>query len=547
MAVLANASPRRVAPANVLWRFFARRTVKSATFVSVIFGLVAAAKVIGYTKVYPTTSERVSAGLAMANQVTYKALIGMPQRITTLTGFAAWYVVGVGALLGGIWAYLIATKTFRGEETAGRWELLLSSETTMRGATIMALYGLGVSLLVYYVISALALIGVGTEQSVGYSAGAALYFACAATASAVMFTAVGALASQIMPTRARAAGLATVVFGVSFLLRAAGDISGNQWLVNVSPLGWVEQLRPLVNPQPLWLIPIVAFTLLLAAVTIGLAARRDLGASLLADRDTARPKYGLLATPVSAAVRLTGPASLAWLAGITALGAFFAALTNTAVQTITASATAGKLFGRLTGVSQGSSARTFLGVMYLLVILLLMAYAAYAVGSIRSDEADGFTDNLLVAPLSRARFLLGRISLAVVTILATSAVASCAAYLSLGSHTFGLTAHDFVLAMVNCLPAALFTLGVGICALGIAPRLATVIAYGVAVWSFLIQMLASGLHLNHWLLDTSVFTHISLTPAASPNAEANWILVVLGLILAIIGTLLFDRRDLAGE
>ena len=541
------AAPSRKRPDRVLWEFFARRTLRSATFVSVIFGLIAASKVLGYAAVYPTKAQQVSAGLIMTGQATYKVLLGVPQNITTVAGFAACYSVGVSVLLGGIWAYVVTTKMFRGEETAGRWEVLLSSETTMRDATISAFKGLAVSLGVYFVIATLALMAIGAKSTVNYGAGPALYFGLAVVAGAVMFAAVGAFTSQIMPTRGRAAGLATIIFGLSFLLRAAGDVSGTHWLVDISPLGWVEQLNPLFNSQPIWLVPIVLTTAILVGSTILLAAHRDLGASIIADRDTARPRYALLGSPLGAALRLNGPGNLAWLAGIVAFSAFFGALTHTAIQVFSASQSANQLFEHFTHSLQASSARAFLGVMYLITIVVLMCYSAYAVGTIRSDEAIGLSDNLLVGPLGRVSYLWVRGTLALATIVLASGLGSLATKVSLGSHLYGLTAHDFVLAAVNCLPAAIFTLGVGLFALGVAPRLATVLAYGVAAWSFIIQMLASGLHLNHWLLDTSVFTHIALTPASPPQVEQNWILVLLGLALALAGTYWYNRRDLEGE
>ena len=63
---------------------------------------------------------------------------------------------------------------------------------------------------------------------------------------------------------------------------------GLHWLVWTSPLGWVEELRPLTAPQPLALLPILALTAVLASTAVHLAGRRDAGASILPDRSRAR-------------------------------------------------------------------------------------------------------------------------------------------------------------------------------------------------------------------------------------------------------------------
>ena len=76
-----------------------------------------------------------------------------------------------------------------------------------------------------------------------------------------MFLAIGALTSQLSPTRRQANGLAAAVFGVSFLVRMAADtVAGLDWMRWASPLGWVENLHPLTGSQPLALVPILLLT-----------------------------------------------------------------------------------------------------------------------------------------------------------------------------------------------------------------------------------------------------------------------------------------------
>ena len=60
-------------------------------------------------------------------------------------------------------------------------------------------------------------------------------------------------------------------------------------------------------------------------------------------------------------------------------------------------------------------------------------------------------------------------------------------------------------------------LGVGALAFGLWPRAAVAVAYGLVVWSFLVETLASVIGSNHWLLDTSLLLHIAPVPAADPN------------------------------
>ena len=143
-----------------------------------------------------------------------------------------------------------------------------------------------------------------------------LFLAAALVAAAAEFLAVGAMASEVMPTRGRAASLAAAFFGAAFMLRALGDSARTvHWLVYVSPLGWVEELHPLGGSQPLWLLPIAGLAAGCGLLTVFLAGRRDLGTSLLSDQDTAAPRLAMLGSPLLLTVRLWRASIASWLAG----------------------------------------------------------------------------------------------------------------------------------------------------------------------------------------------------------------------------------------
>lgn len=72
------------------------------------------------------------------------------------------------------------------------------------------------------------------------------------------------------------------------------------------------------------------------------------------------------------------------------------------------------------------------------------------------------------------------------------------------------------------------------------------VAYGLVVWSFVIETIAAAFDSNHWLRDTSPLLHIAPVPAADPNWMAAAWLVGLGLLTAALGVAAFGRRDLVG-
>src|SRR6185312_5146569 len=144
--------------------------------------------------------------------------------------------------------------------------------------------------------------------------------AAAIVGPAAVFAAVGALASQLAPTRRAAQAGAGIALAAAVFFRIVADIGhGIGWVRWITPIGWVEQVRPVTGARP-------AVLLLVAAVAVAIARNRDLGASVLSRRATAPSRMTLLGSPAQAAVRGELPSLLAWLVGTGlfafALGAF---------------------------------------------------------------------------------------------------------------------------------------------------------------------------------------------------------------------------------
>lgn len=529
-------------------RFVAQRTWRSAALWALVFGVYVVSKAVGYATAYPTPQAREQLGATLGGNVGLVVLLGTAHHMETVAGSVAWNTLGVMAIVGSIWGLLVATKVFRGEEEAGRWELFLAGPTTARRATASALLGLSSSVLLLFVATAALFVGVGHLHNVGFAPGTAVFFALAAVMGAGLFAAIGTLASQLMPTRSRAAMLTVGVFGLFFVLRAAGDVLPHaHWLLNVTPLGWIENLRPLYGSQPLWLVPIGALMLLAGALAVYIAGWRDLGASLIADRDTAKPRTALLRTPLLAALRLTRARTVAWLAVLAFMGGVFGLMTQSATQAFASSPAAEQVASRLAGGARHAAATAFLGIIFLMVMTTLMAYAASAVNAMRDDEARGYLDNLLVQPVSRLRWLWGRLLLAAIGIELGGLVAGLSAWAGAASQHVNMSMTQLLLAGVNAATPALLVLGMAVLSFGFVPRLTGFIGYGIIAWSFLVQMISSGVNLSHWLLDTSLLHHVALAPASPPKWGVAALFALIGAAACLAGSWRFHRRDLQAE
>lgn len=536
-------------PKTVVARFVAKRTLKSATLWAFIFGVYVVSKVIGFVKAYKTPAAREALTHSLSNNAGVNALIGTPHDIGTVNGYANWVVLGTITLIASVWAMLLATKYFRGDEEAGRTELLLTGRTTKRQAATNTFLGLSVSLVLMYLVTAAIFILIGKVQGVGYNTQNALFFALASVCSAALFIAIGAFTSQLMPTRTRASAIAAVIFGVSFILRAVADSTSARWLLTVTPLGWVERLQPLVGSRPIWLLPVFGSALVLGLGSVWLAGRRDLGESVFADHDTAKAKTKLLGSPTGVAFRLTRASTIGWLLAVFAMSWLYGSLTKTIVQALAGaqSKAVNKALNKLTQSSHLSIATLFLGAMFLIMMAVVMAYVASAAGKVREDEAEGYVDNFLVQPIGRLQWLSGRVLLVAFFSLVICLGTSLGFWAGVASVHLGVPINLLLEAGVNMAAPVLFTLGASILALGFVPRLTTVVAYSVLGWSFMITLIASGTNISHWILDTSVLHQVALSPAVHPNWTVDAWLVGLGIVLCLLGMWRFNSRDLQSE
>jgi ABC-2 type transport system permease protein len=545
----ALAAPRTARPAGtVIARLTARKAVRSGVVWGYVFGALIASSAVSYTRVYPTKAARDALAAAYGANKATSALFGPAPQLQTVAGFTAFKISMTLLLLGAVWGLLTSTRLLRGEEDDGRWELLLAGQTTRRRAAAQALAGLGAGACALWALTAMLTVGVGLDSSVRIAARPALFFALAMTVTAVMFLAVGALASQLASTRRQAASYAAAFLGGCYALRMIADAGvGLHGLIWASPLGWAEQLRPFAGPQPLALLPIAAFTAVLAVASVRLAGLRDAGAGVLADRARAAPRLRLLSGPAGLAIRLARPAVLGWWTAIALSALLFGLIARSAGSTIAGSSAQGVL-AKL-GAS-GSGTDAVLGVCFLVLAVLIAFAAAGQVTAARAEESSGRLDHLLVGPVSRSRWLGGRLLIMVAVLLAAGAAAGLFAWLGAASQHSGTSLATLLEAGLNLVPPAIAIGGIGVLAFGAWPRRTAPVVYAVLAWSVLADI-AGGFGgsgpASRWALDTSVFHQMASAPATAPNWTANGIMAAIGVACALLGGVAFNRRDLAGQ
>lgn len=530
-------------PATVIAALSARKAVRSGTLWGSIFGLAIASSELSYVRLYKTSVQRSALAAAYGTSKATSALFGPAPQLQTVSGFTVFKISMTLMILGAIWGLLTSTRLLRGEEDAGRWDLLLCGQTTRRGATAQVIAGLGAGVGALWAVTAIITVLSGLPSSVGIGVGPSLYFCLAMVATAAMFLAVGALTSQLAATRPQAASFGAVFLGVGYGIRLIADAGvGLHGLIWASPLGWVEELQPLTSPQPLALLPVVAFTTVLAAVAVHLAGNRDAGASIVAHRDHGQAHLKLLYGPSGLAIRSMRATVIGWWVAIGLSALLYGLIAKSTGATVTGSVK--EVLSKLG--STGTGAAAVLGLCFLIEAILIGFVAAGQITAARSEESEGMLDHFMVRPVSRSAWLGGRLIVALIVLVLSGVAAGVLGWLGAASQHTGLSFTSLLGAGVNLAPPAIVLLGIGVLTFGMRPRVTSIVIYAVLGWSLLIVIVGGFGTVSHWVLDTSVFHHMASAPGVPPNWTSNGIMTAIGVTAALAGVLAFRRRDLQG-
>ncbi len=531
-------------PATVVAAFSRRKAVRSGILWGYIFGVAIASSEISYVKLYKTAAQRSALAATFGTSKATSALFGPATQLQTVSGFTAFKISMALMILGAIWGLLTSTRLLRGEEDAGRWDLLLCGQTTRRGATAQVIASLGAGLVALWAVTAIIAVASGLDSSVGIGVGPSLYFSLAMVATAAMFLAVGAVTSQLAATRRQAASFAATFLGASYGVRLIADAGvGLHGLVWASPLGWVEEVQPLTSPQPLALLPIAAFTAVLAVVAVRFAGARDAGASIVADRDHGEAHLKLLYGPSGLAIRSMRATVIGWWVAIGLSAFLYGLIAKSAGATVT-----GSVKGVLSKLgSTGTGADAVLGACFLIEAILIGFIAAGQVTAARTEESEGMLDHFVVRPVSRSGWLGGRLIVALVVLVPSGVAAGVFGWLGAATEHTGLSFTSLLGAGINLVPPAIVILGIGVLTFGLRPRATSIVTYAVLGWSLLIVIVGGFGTVSHWVLDTSVFHHMASAPGMPANWTANGIMTAVGVTAALVGVLAFKRRDLQGR
>lgn len=483
---------------------------------------------------YPTPEQLAAAAELIEGNAAFVALAGPPVALDTLGGRVAFEISAFGIVLAALMNLFLVTRHVRGDEEAGRAELLRSTVVGRHAGVAAALAVALAADTVLAAAVAVSLVGVGLP------AGGSVALGVAIGGTGFVFAAVAAVTSQVTVGARTAAGLAGAVLAASYALRAVGDV-GDAPLSWFSPIGWGQALRPYAGER-WWVVALLAAAATaLVALAFRLHDRRDLGAGLVPPRPGPPAAGAALLRPMGLAARLQRGAVAGWAAGLFLGGLAYGSISGDVEDFVDDS----EVVAEIVAQQGGDVVDSFLATTALVLALIGAGFTVQAVLRLRAEEVAGRAEPLLATPLPRERWAASHVALAVVgsvAVLAAGGLGTGIAYAALVGGA-GDVPRLLAAAVVHT-PALLVLAGAALALYGLAPR-ATAVAWALFALCLVEGFLGSVLSLPGWVEDLSPFRHVPALPAAPFALVPLVVLTVLAAALAAAGLAGLRRRDLA--
>ncbi|RZQ64582.1 polyketide antibiotic transporter [Amycolatopsis suaedae] len=479
-----------------------------------------------------------SALRALAENPAIRILFGPPVALDDPGGFTVWRTAIPVQVLCAVWALLAATRLTRGEEETGRADLLLAGRLHRADLTIRGLLAVTAAAVVIAAAVAGALIVTGTATAgalihAGGILGITLTFACG-----------GALAAQVVPSRAAATGLTVAVLGATALARMLADGVGQlAWLGWLTPFGLVARAAPYADDRVGPLLVLAAFPAVLTAATMVAARHRDTGGALLATAASRRPRTRLLGSLTAFAVRKALRPTAGWAAG---LAAYFL-LVGTLITSILAFLDENSRFTDLAagaGFTRLGTADGFAAAMFSLLAIPTGLYAVTRIAAMVADETSGRSTWLTVLPVSRHRLAASELAVTAAALFTLLTTAGLALWAGARINAAPLDILSSLGGAWNVAPVALLSFGAATLALGWAPRAAAAIGALPVAGGFLLHVTVQSMDASGWLSALSPFAHLAAVPDTPPDWPATTALAVIAALLTAAGLVGYARRDL---
>jgi ABC-2 type transport system permease protein len=525
---------KTIAGIGTMIRLILRRDrIRIPLWILAISGIILSSAA-GVSEVYATQEELDAYASSVGSNPAVIAMNGPPYALDTIGGVVVYETVLIAIIGGALMSLLLVTRHTRAEEETGRAELVQAAVVGKHAGLAAALTVVAGANLVLGIILIAGLISLDlpVEGAVAYG--------LATVGLGLVFVALAGVTSQITEYGRASAALAAAIFGIAYVIRAAGDV-GSGFLSWFSPVGWAQAIQAFGEERWWTLALLFGLAGILTAAAFRLESRRDLGAGLIPARPGPPNASESLGRPIGLAARLQRAAMTGWAAGIFLLGIIYGSMTSS-VETLVESNP--ELLDVL-AQQDASLVDSFLSTGVLTISLIVGACVIQSMLRLRAEETAGRVESILGTATSRLSWATSHTWIA----LLGSAVIVALGGLGTGI-AYGLSIGDWeqvprlIGATIATVPAVWLLGALALALFGVAPR-AVAVAWAFLAFCFVGGMLGRALDLPEWVSDISPFEHIPALPADELTIAPLLVVGAVAAALVGVGLASFRRRDLS--
>ncbi|GAB2506545.1 ABC transporter permease [Nocardia heshunensis] len=490
-------------------------------------------------KIYHTPADFQSFADGVLSNPAELAMYG-PIYSTNLGASGVWKA-GMFFTLIGVATILTVIRHTRADEENGRTELLASTRVGRHAGLTAAL------IVAYGGALAAGLIGFASIASTSVPRSGSLAFGLALAGSGIVFASVAAVAAQLSASARVARGIAFAVLGVTFTLRAIGDVRSGAGPTSpftwMAPQGWSLQVRAFAGDHFAVLLLHLLAAVVLTVVAYYLLAHRDVGAGLIAERPGALVAAPTLSGPLGLAWRLQRGTLLAWTTGLGLYGLMIGSVTHDVGKQLGSNQTIRDMITRMGGSE--SLEKSLISYAFTMVALGAAAYSVSAALRLRSEESADRAESVLTGAVARTRWVASHLTFAVLgpaVALVVSGLLGGLIYGRAAGDVGGKTGQVLGAALVQ-LPAVWTFTAITVLLFGLLPRWTTV-AWGFLTAAIAVFLLGSLSGAPQWFRDLNPFEHAPKVPGEAFTATPLIVLLIVDVALITVGLMAFRRRDL---
>ncbi|GEL78198.1 ABC transporter permease [Tenuibacillus multivorans] len=503
------------------------------------FVLISLITVVAFDDLYSSQDERQEIAATMENPA-ITALIGKGYGLDhyTVGAMMAHQMLAMTLLIVGIMSILLVVRHTRSDEEEGRVELIRSLPTGRLANIGATLWMMTLTNIALALITGVGLYALGIESM---DLNGSLLYGAALGVTGIFFAAVTALCAQLTETSKGVIGLSFLILGVSYLVRAVGDVT-NETLSWFSPFGWVLESQVYVNDYWWPIVMTLVVAIVIAGVALYLNAIRDLGAGFIPTKGGKRHASRFSQHHIGLTLRLQKTSIISWAVVLFIFGATYGSVLGD-TEAYFAEIELMKEVMQQPGV--GSMTLQFVTMIAAIMAIFSTIPVMMSVFKVKKEEKQNRIEHVLATAISRPKFLGHYLLVALITSLIM--FVSGALGLSIaGANVIeeSVSFSDLFNAIIVYLPASWVLLGLALVFVGLGRF--NGLAWLYLGFTFVIIYFGGILKFPDWVKNLSPYEHITSVPIDDFSIVSTFVITLVAIGLMVLGLYFYRRRDIKG-